>query len=590
MEIKRIFDLLENSKEKYFYKDDIIAGKENGEWVKYSVNEYIEESNLFSLGLLASGLEKGDIIVSISNNRPEWNFIDMGACQAGIIHIPVYPTISKDDYFYILNHCQPKIVIVSDRQLYEKIAPLASLAGIKEIYSINSINGVNNWRSIQQKGKENQHLMPELEKIKSGIKTDDLFTIIYTSGTTGFPKGVMLSHSNIINNFKQTAIAHTSGEESNVLSFLPLSHVYERCLNYHYQHKGMGIYYAESLGTITENSKEAQPVLFCAVPRVIELFFEKILGKGHELPFISRAIFFWAVRLAERFDLDEPNRFLYNIKLKIADKLVFSKWREALGGKLDKIVSGGATLQTRLTRIFWAAKIQIIEGYGLTETSPVIAVNNVAVPLVKFGTVGPVLPGVQVKIAEDGEILCRGHNVMMGYYKDEQLTKEVIDKDGWFHTGDIGLLVNGKFLKITDRKKEIFKLSNGKYVAPQVLENKLKESEFIEQAIVIGEHQKYASALIIPNFPYLHTWSACYKISFTDNNDLIQNKRIVDHYNKVIAEINKTLGSHEQIKRFKLLVDEWSTTSGELSPTLKLKRNFIHEKYKDVIEQIYPQK
>jgi len=588
MEITRVFDLLDNFKEKYSDKDDVIAGKENGRWVKYSTLDYIEQSNLVSCGLLALGIKKGDRIASISNNRPEWNFLDMGMAQAGIIHVPIYPTISKDDYFYILTHCKPKIVIISDKILYDKIQPIAAMAGINDIYTINNIDGVKNWQAIISNGKDNlDKLMPELKRIKEGIKTGDLFTLIYTSGTTGFPKGVMLSHSNLVNNFIETSKAHNSGSEARALSFLPLSHVYERCLNYHYQYKGIGIYYAENMGTIVDDTREIKPTLFCSVPRVLELFFEKIQGKAHELPFLSRIIFFWAIGVAEKFDVDKPDRWFYNLKLKIADKLVFSKWREALGGKLDKIVSGGASLQIRLTRIFWAAGMHIIEGYGLTETSPVIAVNDLAKPMVKFGTVGPILKGVEVKIADDGEILCKGHNVMIGYYNDPKLTNASIDKEGWFHTGDIGTLVDGKFLMITDRKKEIFKLSNGRYVAPQVIENKLKESEFIEQAMVLGENQKFASALIQPNFSFLQTWCICNKIHFNDNIEIINNPKVIRQYNKVIVDLNQKMGHSEHIKRFRLIPDEWSTFSGELSPTLKLKRNFICEKYKDIIDQIY---
>jgi long-chain acyl-CoA synthetase len=588
MEITRVFDLLDNFKEKYPDKDDVIAGKENGRWVKYSTLDYIEQSNLVSCGLLALGVKKGDRIASISNNRPEWNFLDMGMAQAGIIHVPIYPTISKDDYFYILTNCKPKIVIISDKILYDKIQPIAAMAGINDIYTINNIDGVKNWQAIISKGKDNlDKLMPELISLKESIKTEDLFTLIYTSGTTGFPKGVMLSHSNLVNNFIETSKHHNSGSEARALSFLPLSHVYERCLNYHYQYKGIGIYYAENMGTIVDDTREIKPTLFCSVPRVLELFFEKIQSKGHELPILSRIIFFWAIRVAEKFDIDKPDRWFYDLKLKIADKLVFSKWREALGGKLDKIVSGGASLQIRLTRIFWAAGIHIIEGYGLTETSPVIAVNDLAKPMVKFGTVGPILKGVEVKIADDGEILCKGHNVMIGYYNDPKLTDASINKEGWFHTGDIGTLVDGKFLMITDRKKEIFKLSSGRYVAPQVIENKLKESEFIEQAMVLGENQKFASALIQPNFSFLQTWCICNKIHFNDNIEIINNPKVIRQYNKVIVDLNQKMGHSEHIKRFRLIADEWSTFSGELSPTLKLKRNFICEKYRDIIDQIY---
>ena len=545
MDVTRVFDLLDNFKENYYSKDDAIAGKENGEWVKYNINEYIEQSNLFSYGLLEMGFKKGDKIATITNNRPEWNFIDMGTAQVGVIHVPIYPTISKDDYFYILNHFMPKILIVSDKQLYEKIKPIAGMAGINDIYSINLIKDVKNWKAISDIGRENKEKNNlTLIQIKNSIRPEDLFTIIYTSGTTGFPKGVMLSHSNIINNVKATAKVHSIGSGSKALSFLPLSHVYERCLNYHYQFKGISIYYAENMGTIADNLKEVKPQLFCTVPRILELFFEKVLSKGHDLPLIQRIIFFWAINLGEKFALERPHRWFYNLKLDIADRLVYHKVRESLGDKLGIVVSGGASLQTRLAKIFWAAGVQIIEGYGLTETSPVIAANNIKIPLVMIGTVGPLIEGIEVKIAEDGEILCKGHNIMMGYYKDTDLTQQVIDEDGWFHTGDIGTLINGIFLKITDRKKEIFKLSNGKYIAPQVIENKLKESEFIEQAMVLGENQKFASALVQPNFPFLHNWCSHNKINFHNNSDLLLTSPVIEQYQKVISDLNRQVGLH----------------------------------------------
>ncbi len=588
MEVTRIFDLLDNFKEKYGYKDDVIAGKEDGKWIKYNIHEYIEKSELFSTGLLAMGLKKGDKIVSIINNRPEWNFIDIGASQAGIIHIPVYPTISKEDYTYILNHCKPKFIIVSDVSMYDKISPIADLADIHDVYSINTIKGVENWKTILDVGKyERNKYSLELQQIKAGIKGDDLFTIIYTSGTTGFPKGVMLSHNNFISNIKATINVHNVGEESKALSILPLSHIYERFLNYHYQYKGISIYYAENMGTIGENIKEVQPSLFCSVPRVLELFFEKIQNTGHDLPLLNRIIFFWAIRIGMKFDPNNQHRFIYNVKRQIADKLVYSKIRKSLGNNLTLVVSGGASLQTRLAKMFWAFGIKIIEGYGLTETSPVIAVNDMAHSHVMVGTVGPVIENVKVKFAEDGEILCSGSNVMMGYYNEPELTKQVIDEEGWFHTGDIGTLEDGIYLKITDRKKEIFKLSSGKYIAPQVIENKLKESEFIEQAIVIGENQKFASALIQPNFPFLHNWCAIHKIHYHDNVDMVAKPEVIQRYQTVINSINLNLGQTEQVKRIRLVADEWSVIGGELSPTLKLKRKNIQEKYKDIQEQIY---
>jgi long-chain acyl-CoA synthetase len=590
MKITRVFDLLENYREKYYNKSDVLAGKEDGKWIYYNTSDYIEMSNLFSYGLLEIGFKKGDKIVTITNNRPEWNFIDMGMLQVGVVNVPVYPTISKDDYYYILDHAAPKAIIVSDKNLYERIKSVASMAGIENIYTINRVENAKNWLQIVDTGKQNiEKHKEELNKIKNEIKSDDIFTLIYTSGTTGFPKGVLLSHNNIITNFVATAEVHSLGAESRALSFLPLNHIYERMLNYHYQYKGISIYYAENLGTIVENLKEVKPHIFMAVPRIFELLYDKIVSIGRDLPWIQQKIFFWTIKLGQKFELSSHKSVFYNFKLLLADKLVFYKWREALGGNVKLSVSGGATLQLRLAKIFWAAGIPIIEGYGLTETSPVIAVDNPLKKEIMLGTVGPVLRDVSLKIAHDGEILCKGPNVMQGYYKQPELTKEVIDNEGWFHTGDIGSLIDNKYLKITDRKKEIFKLSSGKYIAPQVIENKFKESVFIEQAMVLGENQKFASALVQPNFPYLHKWCSFHKIYFHNNDDLICKQRVIECYQKAINEINKLLGQTEQIKRFRLVADEWSTQSGELSPTLKLRRRFIYEKYKDIIEQIYVQ-
>lgn len=585
--IGRIFDLLDNYKENYSYKDDVLAGKDSGKWVKYTIFDFIEIANCFSSGLLELGFNKGDRIITITNNRPEWNFIDMGMSQVGVVHVPVYPTLSKDDYSYIINHCEPSLIIVSDKSLYEKVKPLA--ANADKVYTINDIEGTLNWVAIVDLGRKKlQDNIDKIEEIKKSISPFDLFTIIYTSGTTGFPKGVMLSHSNIIQNVIETSKVHDNGPEGKALSFLPLSHIYERMINYHYLYKGISIYYAENIGTLADNLREIKPQIFCSVPRILELFFEKIQGKGHDLPWLQQKIFFWSLKLGIKYDLDRPIRFWYNLKLNIARRLVYSKVRNALGGQLNIVVSGGASLQPRLARIFWAAGVRVIEGYGLSETSPVIAVNKISTPKkIMIGTVGPIMTGIEAKLAEDGEILCRGHNVMMGYYKQPELTKEVIDNEGWFHTGDIGTFEKGIFLKITDRKKEIFKLSSGKYIAPQVIENKLKESEFIEQAIVVGENEKFASAIIQPNFPYLHSWCSSNKIHFHDNADMIAKPVVTELYQKVVNEINGQLGQTEQIKRIRLVSQEWSVSSGELSPTLKLKRKYIMDKYKDIVEQIY---
>jgi long-chain acyl-CoA synthetase len=588
MEITRTFDILDNY-QKNFQKDDALAAKVDKKWVKYSINEYIDYVNNFSFGLLALGLKKGDKIATISNNRPEWNFADMAMSQIGVIHVPIYPTISEEEYDYILDHAEPKIIIISDKLLLDK---LKSIIGknkfIEDIYTYNKIEGTKNWREIIELGKQNaDKFKDQLRELKTSIKPEDMLTLIYTSGTTGFPKGVMLSHSNIVSNFIATSYVHPFGNESKSLSFLPLCHIYERMVNYHYQYKGISIYYAESMGTIVDNLKEIKPDIFSTVPRLLERVYDRILGKGKELPFLKKKIFFWAVNLGLKFKLHGENSKWYYMKLKIADKLIFSKWREALGGNVKIIVSGGAALQPRLATIFWAAKIPVLEGYGLTETSPVIAVGNLNTMEIKFGAIGPVINGVEVKISDDGEILCKGPNVMLGYYKQPELIKEVIDEEGWFHTGDVGIIEDNKYLKITDRKKEIFKLSSGKYIAPQVIENKIKESFFIEQIMVVGENEKFASALISPNFTYLHDWAADHNIKYGNKKDLIQHQDVLQLFQEEINLINKQLAFHEQIKRYRLVEEEWSPQTAELSPTLKLKRQFIYKKYDHILREIF---
>jgi len=587
MEVKRTFDILDLLQEKY-QKDDILAGKENGIWVKYSTEQYIEQTNLFSYGLLALGMKQGEKIATISNNRVEWNFADLGMAQVGVIHVPIYPTLAEDEYKYILEHCEPTYVMVSDKALLDKIKPVADkVKSVKDIFSFNQLEGIRHWTEIAELGKENaEKFSGTVKEIKDTTKPEDMATLIYTSGTTGFPKGVQLSHNNLMSNCVSSANHHTLGFEHKSLSFLPLCHVYERMFNYHKQYKGISTYYAENMGTIGENLKEIKPDIFTTVPRLLERTYDKIIAKGKDLPYIKKVIFFWAVNLGHKFRIDFKNSWWYNKRLAIADKLIFSKWREALGGNVKIIASGSAALQPRLARVFSAAGITILEGYGLTETSPVISVGNATTGEVLLGAVGPVIKGVEVKIAEDGEILCKGPNVMMGYYKEPVLTAEAI-VDGWLHTGDIGTFVSDKYLKITDRKKEIFKLSSGKYIAPQVLENKLKESLFIEQAMVVGENEKFASAIVSPSFSFLHEWASSQGIKFSDNEELISMKEVTDCFNKEIKELNKSLGEHEMIKRFRLIKEEWSQATGELSGVLKLKRRVLNEMYKDILAEIY---
>lgn len=588
MELTRTFDLLERYRELY-PMDDALAGKQDGVWVKYSTRDYINYSNYISCGLLALGYKKGDKIATILNSRPEWNFIDMGLSQVGIVHVPIYPTIGTEEYDYILKHSEVKAVFISSKLIWNKIKPVVNqVSTIQSIYSLSEIEELTSWEVVLEAGKENyEKLIDTVHSIKDSITPDEMISIIYTSGTTGNPKGVMLTHKNIVSNFVSTSKAHALGYGHRTLSFLPLCHIYERMMNYHFQYKGIAIYYAESLGTITADIKDVKPHIFNTVPRLLEKVYDGIIGKGKNLPYLKKQVFFWAVNLGLKYRLNGKYRFWYNFKLTIARKLIFSKWKEALGGEDLIIVSGGAALQERLARIFWAAGIDVIEGYGLTETSPVIAVNFHTPQICKFGTVGKILENVQVKIDDDGEILSKGPNLMLGYYKEPELTSEVIDSEGWFHTGDIGHIDGDGFLKITDRKKEMFKTSAGKYIAPQVIENKFKESFFIEQLMVIGENEKFASALISPNFQFLHDWCSIHKVQYRDNNELVHLPEVIARYQKEVNKYNVTLGEHEKIKRFRLVCEEWSAQSGELSQTQKLKRNIVFEKYKDIIAEIY---
>jgi long-chain acyl-CoA synthetase len=587
MEVTRTFDLIQWTHEKY-PRQDMYCGKIDNNWIKYSSEDACNNINWVSYGLLSMGFKKGDKIATITGNKPEWNFADMGIAQAGMIHVPIYPTISTEEYAFILNHSDVKAIIVGNKAIYNKVSPIADkLKEVRIIFSFDAVDGVRAFNEIIEEGKRNEgKYKAELQEIKDSIKPTDLVTIIYTSGTTGDSKGVMLNHNNLISNVIETSKAHHLGYGHRSISFLPLCHVLERMLNYHYQYKGISVYYVENMGTVGEVVKDVKPHIFATVPRLLEKIYDNIISKGKSLSWVKKRIFFWAVKLGLKFRL-KGNSGFYKFRLKIARKLIFSKWREALGNEIVVVVSGGAALQSRLERIFWAAGIPVIQGYGLTETSPVISVNPLRIDEIKFETVGPILKDVEVKIADDGEILSKGPNLMMGYYKAPELTAEVIDKEGYFHTGDIGIMEDNKFLRITDRKKEIFKLSAGKYIAPQPIENRLKESFFIEQAMVIGENEKFAGAVISPNFTYLHDWCSIHKIQFRDNAELIEIPEVIERFSRDIKEINSTLGEHEQIKRFRLVTEEWSPQSGELSPTLKLKRNLLVQHYKHIIADIY---
>ena len=587
-EVKRTFDILDRILEE-FPRKDALGGKDNNDWYVYSTDQYVQKSHEFAFGLMALGLKKGDKVATVTTNRPEWNFADMGLAMTGIVHVPIYPTISEEEYSYILEHAEIHLLLVGDKKLYDKLSPIAArLPQITAVYTFEEVENAHNFVEILELGKIHQDkYKDQLERIKESVDPDDLATIIYTSGTTGVPKGVMLTHTNLVSNFVAHSEMHYLGKDHRAISFLPLCHVLERSVNYHFQYKGMGIYYVGNLGQIVTALKEIKPHMFCAVPRLLERIYDGFVSKGKELKGIKKVIYFWALSLTRHFEYNKQYNLFLKLRIKLADKLIYSKWREALGGNIVYVVSGGAALQPRIARVLGMAGMLNLEGYGLTETSPVIAVNNPATLEMKIGTVGAVLADIEMKFGEDGEIMVKGPGIMTGYYKAPDLTAEVIDEEGWFHTGDIGILEEGKYLKITDRKKEMFKLSAGKYIAPQMIENKLKGSNFIEQVMVIGAGEKFASALISPNFVYLHDWCSQRKIHFRDNQDLILKTEVLAQFQREVAAINKTLGEHEEIKRFRLVCDEWTPQTGELSQTLKLKRNFVTANYKTIIDEIY---
>lgn len=587
MEVTRTFDLIDWGNEVY-PREVMFGGKQGNNWVTYSSEAVSELADLFSCGMMALGYGRGDHIATITPNKAEWNIADHGLAQAGMIHVPIYPTIGHEEYAFILEHSEVKAVIIGNRQLYNKLSTVISkIPAIRSVYCFDEVNGLTSLNDIIEEGRKNREsLMPVLTLVRDSIQPSDPVTIIYTSGTTGSPKGVMLSHHNLMSNAISTSKAHEFGLGYRALSFLPLCHVYERMMNYHFQYKGTSIYYLENMGLIADTMREIKPHIANTVPRLLEKIYDNIINKGKNLPWLKKQVFFWAVAVGLRYRMTGRTRF-YRFRLGIARRLIFRKWREALGGELRVLVSGGAALQSRLERIFWAAGIPVLQGYGLTETSPVIAVNPFRIPDIRFETVGPLLEGVEVKIADDGEILCKGPNVMLGYFKDPALTAEVIDDEGWFHTGDIGRIEDDRFLKITDRKKEMFKLSAGKYISPQVIENKLKESIFIEQAMVIGENEKFASALLSPNFTFLHDWCSKHRIQYRDNVDLVEIPEVIERFGREVREVNRNLGEFEQIKRFRLVTEEWTPQTGELSPTLKLRRNVLTDRYQYLINEIY---
>lgn len=586
MEVTRLFDLLDNYLDKYPTQEVALAAKRNGQWRKFSIQEYVELTNNISFGLLKSGIKQGDKIGIVSGNRPEWNMLDFAIMQIGAISIPIYPTISQDDYRYILNHAEMKMIFIEGKELRNKLQPiLPEVKTLKKVYTFDDLGTEYKYLDqLIQLGKENSE--PEkLNKLKASIKADEMATIIYTSGTTGNPKGVMLSHSNIVNQLKN--LQDTPAKWSNIaLSFLPLCHAYERMLVYLYQYLGMSVYYAESLATIADNIKEVNPTMMSAVPRLLEKIYDKLYLAGKKLPFIQRSIYYWAFKLATKYQLEGMSKWDL-AKIKLADKLIYSKWRSALGGNFDIVVSGGSAIQKHIASFFSAIGMPVFEGYGLSETSPVIAVSQRGKNGRKFGTVGLPLPGVEVRLGEQNEIICRGHNVMMGYYKDPELTAQVIDADGWLHTGDTGKFTPEGQLIITGRLKSLFKTSFGKYVNPEAIESKFTESPLIENMIVLGENKKFAAALISPDFVYLKSWCGKHKIPYTTNEEMIQHPVVVKRYQDEVKKYNQHFGDFEQVKRYQLVPDEWTQQIGFLSPTLKIKRNVIEAHYADRAEKLF---
>ena len=589
MEITRIFDLLTNLQERFPDKKDILAKKKHGQWLKYSVKDYADLSYKTAYSLLKEGFKAGDKIASICINTPEWNFVDMGTALAGMVHVPVYPTLGKEEYMHILTHSDAKAVFIGNLLLYKKIAPIIKETGrdIRIILFEDNTLGIESFKDfINLSQNPDSEIVQQVEQNKREISPDTLVTIIYTSGTTGTPKGVMLSHRNLTFDAHAHATKQCKTHEHRMLSVLPICHAYERSMNYEYQELGISIYYAENVGTFAADLASCHADGFCGVPRMLEMMYSKLESAGKSLKGIKKRIYKMAWDFGNNFD-NYNHSAIYLFKQRIYDRLVYSKWREKLGGHEMLVVSGGSSIQPKIIRLFNAARLHIFEGYGMTEASPVIAVNSPRQGFNVIGTVGKPIEGTELKFAEDGEILTRGPHVMLGYYKDPEATKAVIDEEGWLHTGDIGCLVDDTYLKITDRKKEIFKLSSGKYIAPQVIENKLKESPYIDNCIVVGENEKFASAIIIPDREKLEETAKLQNIAHEKPEDLLKDKSILAILHDEILAVNRIFSPHEHIKRERFILDEWSTANKMLSQTLKLKRANIHKRYAELIRSIY---
>ncbi|MEO5683509.1 MAG: long-chain fatty acid--CoA ligase [Chitinophagaceae bacterium] len=590
MEPKRLFDCIQYHLERKPLPD-MMAAKEGGRWQTYSTNEVKDIVDKLAGGLLNMGIGCGDMtdagrdkVAILCKNRPEWIMLDLAVQQIGAVLTPVYPTINVNELEFVLNDAQVKMIFVNDEDGYHKVMSIKDrIPSVQEVFSFEHVTNGRHWKEVMNAATPQS--IASIAGIAAKIKYEDLATIIYTSGTTGTPKGVMLSHKNILSNVMASMPCFPPGEHLKALSFLPLNHIFERMVSYLYLFRGTSIYYAESLDSIGENLKEVKPNLFTTVPRLLEKVYDRIMAKGNELTGTKKKLFFWAHALAEKFEINKNQGVWYSMQLALANKLIFSKWREGLGGSLMCIVTGGAACQVRLIRIFTAAKIPVMEGYGLTETSPVISVNRFSEADRKFGSVGPLIEGVEVKIAEDGEILCKGPNVMIGYYKRPDLSAEAL-VDGWYLTGDIGIL-DGRFLKITDRKKELFKTSGGKYVAPLPIENKLKESLFVEQVMVVGAEKKFVGALIVPSFSNLKDWCRQNNVAYTTNEEMIHQPAVIALFKELVESFNKFFNHVEQVKKFELLEHEWSIDTGEMTPKMSIKRKVVMEKYRGAIERIY---
>ncbi len=590
---ERLFDCIKYQLEK-FPKPDMIAGKEKGEWRKYSTQEVSDNVDSLAYGLSALGvsgndfsIEKQDKIGLISYNRPEWLITDMAVQKLGAVLVPIFPNTSNQEIEFIFKDAQVKYVFVGTADFYNKVSQVKpNVPSIQNIFTYDEIPGADHWSVLKQAMTEAKK--QELENISNQIRPDHLATLIYTSGTTGVPKGVMLTHHNILSNvmLSKESFPFEDRPDFKALSFLPLNHIFEKMVSYIYMYSGNGIYYAESMETIGANLKEVRPDLFTTVPRILEKVFERIMSVGASQKGIKKSLFFWAVALGKKYDNNKNQGAWYNIQLKIANKLIFNKWREVLGNNVKYIITGGAACQERLIRIFTAGGMPVYEGYGPTENSPVIAVNRRGPGGTRFGTVGPVINGISMRLEADGEISVKGPSVMKGYYKRPDLTAEAII-DGWLHTGDIGVLEEGKFLRITDRKKELFKTSGGKYVAPAVIENKLKESRFIEQILVVGSEMKFVGALIVPAFSQIKEWCIQQGYDTSSNQAIIENPNVVKFYKDLVAEFNQNFNHVEQIKKFELLPTEWSNETGEMTPKLSIKRKVVMEKYKSYVDRIY---